>query len=174
MPKERPWRTSDGHGTIAVPADSANDCAALPPRRLLARRAGQTVTGTLTATGRCRYAGQVHVPATGRWFLDVELQPRGFEVEAWLPVDASSANRLVAHRQLYLPAGSTDAAGVPCSEVTAGIVLYALGALLPALIIRQVRGPARTQPVLGSAGTRGAATHGGGVSGRQAPGGLGS
>ena len=172
MPKERPWRTSDGHGTITVPADSANDCAALPPRRLLARRAGQTVTGTLTATGRCRYAGQVHVPATGRWFLYVELQPRGFEVEAWLPVDASSANRLVQHRQLYLPAGSTDAAGLPGGEVAAGIALYALGALMLALIIRQVRGPARTQPVLHSARTRGAATHGGGVGHRRAPGRL--
>ena len=86
---------------IAITADSANDCATLPPRRLLARRAGQTVTGTLTATGR----------------------------------------------QLYLPAGRTQGARLPGSEVAAGIVLYALGALLLALIIRQVRGPAWTQPV---------------------------
>jgi hypothetical protein len=167
--------TSDGRGTLAITADSANDCAALPPRRLLARRAGQIVTGTLTATGHCRYAGQVHVPATGRWFLYVELQPRGFEVEAWLPVDASSPHRLIQHRQLYLPAGRTQGAGLPGSEVAAGIILYALGALLLALIIRQVRGPARTQPVLHPAGTRGAATHGGGVGHRRArPGRLGS
>ena len=166
--------TSDGRGTLTITADSANDCAALPPRRLLARRAGQIVTGALTATGHCRYAGQVHVPATGRWFVYVELQPRGFEVEAWLPVDASSANRLVARRQLYLPAGRADAAGLPGSEVAAGIILYALGALLLALIIRQVRGPARTKPVLHPAGTGGAATHGGGVGhGRARPGRLG-
>jgi len=165
--------TSDGHGGITITADSANDCAALPPRRLLARRAGQTVTGTLTATGHCRYAGQVRVPATGRWFVYVELRPPGFEVEAWLPVDASSANRLVQHRQLYLPAGRTQGARLPGSEVAVGIVLYALGALLLALIIRQVRGPARTQPVLHSARTGGAATHGGGVGHRRAPGRLG-
>ena len=88
---------------------------------------------------------------------------RGFEVEAWLPVDANSANRLVAHCQLYLPAASTDAAGLPGGEVAAGIVLYALGAPLLALIIRQVRGPARMQPVLHPARTRSAATHGDGV-----------
>jgi hypothetical protein len=165
--------TSDGHGTLTITADSANDCAALPPRRLLARRAGQIVTGALTATGHCRYAGQVHVPATGRWFLYVELQPRGFAVQAWLPVDATSTNRQVEHRQLYLPAGRTDAARLPGSEVAAGIVLYTLGGLLLALIIRQVRGPARTQPVLHAAGTRGAATHGGGVGHGRAPGRLG-
>jgi hypothetical protein len=165
--------TSDGHGRITITADCANDCAALPPRRLLARRAGQTITGTLTATGHCRYAGQVHVPATGRWFVYVELRPPGFEVEAWLPVDASSANRLDQHRQLYLPTGRTQGARLPGSEVAVGIVLYALGALLLALIVRQVRGPARTQPVLHTARTRGAATHGGGVGHRRAPGRLG-
>jgi hypothetical protein len=138
--------TSDGHGTIAITADSANDCAALPPRRLVARRAGQTVTGALTATGHCRYAGQVHVPPTGRWFLYLELHRPGFEVEAWLPVDASSANRQVEHRQLYLPAGRIQGARLPGSEVAAGIVLYALGALLLALIVRQVRGLAGTRP----------------------------
>jgi hypothetical protein len=137
--------TSDGRGTIIITAESDNDCAALPPRRVVARRAGRIATGELTATGRCRYAGQVHVPATGRWFLYVELRPPGFEVEAWLPVDASSANRLVEHRQLYLPAGRTQGAGPPGSEVAAGIALYALGALLLALIVRQVRGLARTR-----------------------------
>jgi hypothetical protein len=137
--------TSDGHGTLSITADSANDCAALPPRRVVARRAGRIVTGALTATGTCRYAGQVHVPATGRWFLYVELRPPGFEVEAWLPVDASSPNRLVQHRQLYLPTGRTQGAGLPSSEVAAGIVLYALGGLLLALIVRQVRGLARTR-----------------------------
>jgi hypothetical protein len=138
--------TSDGRGTITITADSANDCAALPPRRVVARRAGRIVTGALTATGHCRYAGQVHVPATGRWFVYVELHPPGLEVEAWLPVDASSGNRLVAHRQLYLPAGRTDGAGLPGSEVAAGIVLYALGAVLLVLIVHQIRGPARTRP----------------------------
>jgi hypothetical protein len=92
-------------------------------------------------------------PDTPRWILtglgalllgSAAVPVLEFEVEAWLPVDASSANRLVAHRQLYLPAGRTQGARLPGSEVAAGIVLYALGALLLALIIRQVRGLART------------------------------
>ena len=72
-----------------------------------------------------------------------------------------------------LPAGRTQGGGLSGSEVVVGVVLYALGALLLALIVRQVRGPARTQPVLHAARTRGAATHGGGVGHRRAPGRLG-
>jgi hypothetical protein len=60
-----------------VTADSADDWAALPPRRLLARRAGQTVTGTLTATGHCRYAGQVGVPAIGTHLVPHAARTRG-------------------------------------------------------------------------------------------------
>lgn len=49
-------------------------------------------------------------------------------MEAWLPVDASSANRLVAHASSTCqPAGPT-LLHCPGSEVAAGIVLYALGA----------------------------------------------
>jgi hypothetical protein len=112
--------TSDGRGGITITADSANDCAALPPRRLLARRAGQTVAGPLTATGHYRYAGRVRVPATGRWSVYVELRPPGFEVEAWLPVDASSANRLVQHRQLHLPAAGPKALDSPAARSPPG------------------------------------------------------
>src|SRR4029453_11535946 len=112
-------------------AENGNDWAAPPPRRLLARRAGQTITGTLTATGHCRYMGLVRVPATGRWFLYVELRPRGCEVKAWLPVDASSPHRLIQHRQLYLPAGRTQGAGLPGGEAAPGTGLHARGGLLP-------------------------------------------
>ena len=73
-----------------------------------------------------------------------------------------------------LPAGRTQGARLPGREVAAGLVVYALGALLLALIIRQVRGPARTQPVLHAAGTGGAARHGGGVGRGRAPGRWGS
>ena len=72
-----------------------------------------------------------------------------------------------------LPAGRTEGARLPGGEVVAGIVLYALGALLLALLIGQVRGPARTQAVLHAARTRGPATPGGGRARRQAPGRLG-
>jgi hypothetical protein len=51
-------------------------------------------------------------------------------------------------------------------------ILTSLGALL-VLIIRQVRGPARTPPVPDAARTRGAATHGDGLGHGRAPGRLG-
>ena len=110
----------------------------------MARRAGQTVTGALAATGRCRYAGQVHVPATGRWFV-YELRPPGFAVEAWLPVDASRPGRLVQHRELYQPTGRAPGAGPPIGEVVFGALLYAVGGLLLALTVLQVRRLASTR-----------------------------
>src|SRR6266511_2450118 len=92
---------SDGRGTLAISAGIADACAALTPARVVARRAGHTLTGALTATGRCRYAGKVSVTPAGRWFLYVQLREAGRVVEAWLPVDASRASRLVQRRELY-------------------------------------------------------------------------
>jgi hypothetical protein len=140
--------TSDGHGSLTITAETPADaCSALTPGRVVARRAGRTVTGALTATGPCRSAGQVRVTATGRWFLYVELRPPGFEVEAWLPVDASRASRVVERRDLYLPAGRPDGAGPPTTEVVSGIVVYALGGFLLVLILLQIRG-VRPAPAL--------------------------
>jgi hypothetical protein len=133
---------SDGHGGIAITADSDNDCAALPPRRVVARRAERVVTGPLSATGHCRYAGQVQVPATGLSTLSCARRGsrwrRGWR---WTP---AAPNRLVAHRQLYLPDGRTQGAGPPTGEVVVGALLYAVGGLLLALTIRQL--PANDSP----------------------------
>jgi hypothetical protein len=60
-------------------------------------------------------------------------------VEAWLPVDASRAGRLVERRQLYLPTGRTAATRPPTGEVVFGTFLYAAGILVLALTVRQVR-----------------------------------
>jgi hypothetical protein len=135
---------SDGQGTLAITAE-ADACGALVPGRVVARRAGQTVTGALAATGRCRYAGKVSVPAAGRWFLYVELREAGHGVEAWLPVDAGRAARLVERRELYQPAGRAAGAGPPTGEVVFGALLYAVGLLLLALVVLQVRRLASTR-----------------------------
>jgi tetrahydromethanopterin S-methyltransferase subunit D len=66
--------------------------------------------------------------------------------EAWLPVDAAHAGRVVGRRDLYLPAGRPDGTGPPTAEVVSGIVLYALGGFLLALILLQVRGLAQVRP----------------------------
>jgi hypothetical protein len=151
--------TSDGHGRLTITAETpAEACSALTPGRVIARRAGQTVTGALTATGPCRYAGQVRVTATGRWFLYVQPRLGARVLEAWLPMDPTRAGRVVERRDLYLPAGRPDGAGPPTGEVVSGIVLYALGVFLLALILVQVRGVSRTPPArsssLGSAPIR--------------------
>lgn len=140
--------TSDGHGSLTITAETpADTCSALTPGRVIARRAGRTVTGALTATGPCRYAGQVRVTATGRWFLYVQPRLGARVLEAWLPMDATRAGRVVERRDLYLPAGRPDGAGPPTAEVVSGIVLYALGVFLLALILRQVRAfPGRHPP----------------------------
>lgn len=139
--------TSDGHGSLTITAEiPADACSALTPGRVIARRAGRTVTGALTATGPCRYAGQVRVTATGRWFLYVQPRLGARVLEAWLPMDAARAGRVVERRDLYLPAGRPDGAGPPTAEVVSGIVLYALGVFLLALILLQVRGLAQMRP----------------------------
>jgi hypothetical protein len=130
---------SDGRGRLTITAQLADGCAALRPARVVARRAGQTVTGALAATGRCRYAGQVSVTPAGRWFLYVELRDAGRGVEAWLPVDASRPGRLVEHRELYQPTGRAPGAGPPTGEIVVGTLLYAVGGLILALTVLQVR-----------------------------------
>jgi hypothetical protein len=118
--------TSTGRGTLAVTAEIADTCAALTPARVVARRSGQTIAGTLAATGRCRHADEVSVPDTGRWFLYVELREAGRGVEAWLPVDAQGV-------------------GAPAGEVAFGALLYAVGGLLLALTVLQLRRLASTR-----------------------------
>jgi hypothetical protein len=134
---------SDGQGTLTVTAKPANACGALTPGRVVARRAGRTVTGALATMGRCRYAGMVSVTAAGRWFLYVELRQADHMVEAWLPVDAGRAGWLVQRRELYQPAGRTQGAPLPTGEIESGILLYAVEMLLLALIVLQARRLAR-------------------------------
>jgi hypothetical protein len=139
--------TSDGRGSLTITAEiPADACSALTPGRVVARRAGRTVTGALTATGPCRYGGQVRVTAAGRWFLYIQPRLGARLLEAWLPVDAAHAGRVVERRDLYLPAGRPEGAGPPTAEVISGPVLYTLGAFLLALILLQVRGLARMRP----------------------------
>jgi hypothetical protein len=129
---------------LTITAEPASACGALTPGRVVARRAGRTITGALAAIGRCRYAGMVSVTAAGRWFLYVELREAGRGVEAWLPVDAGRAGWLVQRRELYQPAGRAQGAAPSTGEVASGTLLYAVEGLLLALIVLQVRRLART------------------------------
>jgi hypothetical protein len=130
--------SSDGNGTLRLAADlpragSAPDCC-----RLLARRAGETIGGTVSVDGR-RVTGTVTVPPTGRWFVYVEAAHARGPVETWLALDASAAQRISERRDLYLPAGRAEEAGLPGAEIAAGIALYALGLAVLALAVLQTR-----------------------------------
>ncbi|HJU00637.1 MAG TPA: hypothetical protein VJ966_05450, partial [Actinomycetes bacterium] len=75
----------------------------------------------------------------GRWFLYAQLRGPDGLVEAWLPVDAGRGSRVVERRELYLPAGRADDAGLPANQVVSGTLLYAVGILVLTLTLLQVR-----------------------------------
>ena len=135
--------TSDGHGTLTLSLDLAGGCDQISAVGLLARRAGQTITGPLTALGGCRYAGTVAVPAQGRWFVYAELRDHARPAETWLPLQADQPGGRTETRELYLPAWPT-ATGRP-TEIGTGAAIYTLGLLLLALAIRHAL--RRAQPV---------------------------
>lgn len=124
----------------AAPADHCDD---LEPRRVLARRAGETVTDDLkrvdSTDGRsCSFVGQITVPTDGRWFTYVEFSLHGESVEAWLPLDAGGDGTLTQNRQLYRAAGAGDRVGA--RQIVYGGVIYLAGFALLALGLAAVRG----------------------------------
>lgn len=115
---------------ITMTATAAGHCDDLLPHQLVARRAGDTITGRLRRVGRdsggpCSFVGQVTVPADGRWFTYVEFSLNGESVEAWLPLDAGSEGTLTQSRQLYRPAGAGDNVGA--AQIGYGGLIYLAG-----------------------------------------------
>ncbi|MEJ7833938.1 MAG: hypothetical protein WKF79_13545, partial [Nocardioides sp.] len=115
---------------ITVTATPAGHCEDLQPHQLVARRAGDTITGRLTRVGTtsdasCSFVGKITVPADGRWFTYVEFTHDGESVEAWLPLDAGSDATLTQSRDLYLPAGAGDSVSV--AQVGYGGLIYLAG-----------------------------------------------
>lgn len=113
-----------------VTATPAGHCDDLRPSRLVARRAGDTITGALTqlvstSRGSCSFVGQLAVPADGRWFTYVEFSHNGEPVEAWLPLDAGNDDTLTQTRELYRPTGAGDSIGL--AQASYGSVIYLAG-----------------------------------------------
>jgi hypothetical protein len=112
--------------------------ADLTPIRLLARRAGDTVTAPLAGTGT-GFTGTITLPSPGRWFVYAELRTDDRVAETWLPVRQDDTASITERRSLYLPAGT---ARRPASEYVAGAGLLAIGAMLigwTTLAVRRVR-----------------------------------
>jgi hypothetical protein len=143
-------------------SDLGRDQATIPPHLLLygsvAMIGGIVVARGLSVALSPTPAG-AHDPGQGRAVAPVTLigtSDGHGSLTTETPAEACSA--LTPGRVIALPAGKPDGAGPPTGEAVSGIVLYALGALLLALILLQVRGVSRTPPArsssLGSAPIR--------------------
>ena len=110
-------------------------CLTLVPERTVARRAGRSRTGPLTASeasgGRCRLGGTVSGLMPGRWFVYAELRDAsGRRLEAWLP--ATDDGTVSEDRALYEP----PAASAPGAQIFGG---GALSVLVAGLVLACVR-----------------------------------
>lgn len=123
--------TSDGRGAITMTADLGTSCEHVAPTRMVARRAGSTLTGPLNRRTGCDFDGSVRVDAPGRWFVYVELTTAGRTAQAWLPVESGQAGTIRDTKDLYLPAGTQP--GRKAAEVGLGVPIYALGFALLAV-----------------------------------------
>lgn len=127
---------------ITMTASGEEHCDDLQPRNLIARRAGDVVTGPLRQTGTpCTFEGEVAVPADGKWFTYAEFNHDGTTVEAWLPLEAGDDDSTTEARVLYEPAGSTG--GTSVSQVVFGGLLYALGVVVVLVGLRSAGWAAR-------------------------------
>ncbi|MEO6471781.1 MAG: hypothetical protein ABIR57_07800, partial [Aeromicrobium sp.] len=102
--------TVDRHGVQAtVAATFSSPCGELRAVRTVARRAGQTLTGTLykDKSTTCEFAGSIKGLNAGRWFVYAEMRVAdGRHLEMWLPV--KEGERATADRSLYAAPGSTS------------------------------------------------------------------
>jgi hypothetical protein len=124
----------------------ASHCPDLAPARLVARRAGETLTAPLVEARRCRFEGSIELPERGRWFVYAELDHGGAAVETWLPVERV-AGAVVSDdaRSVYRPPDVDD----PPIKTVAGILIYAVlvAALVAIAIVYRRRLPATPRRV---------------------------
>ena len=128
---------SDDVGQVTVTVRLGEHCDDLEPRSVVGRRAGETISASLTAVGTCSFRGAVTLPEDGRWFVYTEFTHDGKTVEGWLPVEVGEPNRVQATRELYLPAG--DGMGINATQIILGGLIYALGIGLVAVGVRAAR-----------------------------------
>jgi hypothetical protein len=136
---------SDGAGRLGLDVAIAgppsrpspgSQCRNTAPVRLVARRAGDTVSAPLRAVGNCRYGGTVQVRGDGRWFVYAELRRDGQDVETWLPIDAGNAETLTEDRDLYVPAQARPSSRPV--QFAAGAAIYTAGLALLGAAVRRV------------------------------------
>lgn len=130
---------------IAVEVVLASNERAGEPIRVMARRAGRTLTGPLVATSN-GWTGEVDVDEDGRWFVYVEVRRGQQYVEAWIPVVAGADGITSKDTVLYV---ADIEGGVSASQAMAGVGLLSLVAVLLArvsVVVRATLGAASPPP----------------------------
>ena len=108
--------------TVHIRQFGGVDLADVRSVQVLARRAGQIVSGPLRRDGDA-FTGSIDLPAASMWLLYGELRIHDRAVEIWLPVPPGNP-ALTENRPVYLPAGAGPR---PASEYVAGAALLAAG-----------------------------------------------
>jgi hypothetical protein len=103
-----------------------NLCHQLIPQTVEARRAGTTVTDTLSWESPCQFQGRLLVSARGRWFIYAELRQFQQPVETWLPVEVDRASQSVHF---------TKDAPLYLRETTSGSPVEVLSAVVLSIVI---------------------------------------
>ncbi|MFJ9011659.1 hypothetical protein [Streptomyces canus] len=118
------------------------DDPALRPTALVARRAGEEVTGRLAPDSAGAEHGTLRLHADGRWFLYATFKDsRNRTAESWVAVEQGSARNLNATRPVYLPPTQTYGAG----RTAVTVVLYGMAAAVLVAVARSGR-TLRTAP----------------------------
>lgn len=124
--------SGEGAGLVAVSVtDLESETAESPtPVRVVARRAGESVAGPLSASAERAgsFSGSVQLPQPGLWFVYAQFTDRGRTLEVWLPVDQMLASTTSERRDLYQPVGG--AVAPPPGQILVGALLLGLGAAL--------------------------------------------
>jgi len=130
---------------ISLTGSPEQHCDDMNPQRMVARRAGEQVTGALNQVGAgCEFNGTLEVPAEGRWFTYVEFTHDGKTIEAWLPLIAGEDTTVTESRILYEPAGAGD--GLTGSQVVFGGLIYLLGGFVVAVALGATRWTRQVAP----------------------------
>jgi len=115
----------------------------LAPRRVDRRRAGEKVTGQLTAVSDGAVRGRIKLHAEGRWFLYATFKDaRNRTAESWAAVQQGSGRNLSESRPVYVPPTQAHGAG----RTAATVVLYGMAAAMLVAVARSGRGRRVPQP----------------------------
>ena len=127
--------------SVSVSEFEGLDVRSLDPSRLVARRAGETVLGTLTRVDG-GFSGSIVLPSDGLWFVYAQFEGPSDRLEVWVAVDRRDDNSK-AIRAIYEPAG--ERAATP-EQLTAGGFMFSLAALLLIASVVAVKRSVRVRP----------------------------